>query len=185
MKGLIFTEFLEMVEEKFGYEVLDRLTSLPCLQNQGAYTSVGNYSHGEMLKMLDELHTAVDLPHKALIVAFAGWLFEVFLRIHPEFFERIDNSFDFLQGIETVIHSEVRRLYPDARLPDFECERRTDNELVMDYSSWRPFADLAEGLIEASSAHFNDRVEVVRGVRSYGRQLQRALHFAPAGLRVE
>ena len=159
MKGLIFTEFLE---EKFGLEVLDRLTSLPSLQNKGAYSSVGNYSHGEMLMMLDELHTGADLPHKALIMAFAEWMFEVFLRIHPEFFERIDNSFDFLFGIETVIHSEVRRLYPDARLPDFECERRTETELVMDYSSWRPFADLAEGLIQASSAYFNDKVEVVR-----------------------
>ncbi len=55
MKGLVFTEFLEMVESKFGYEVLDRLTSLPSLKGHGAYTSVGNYPHGEMLKMLDEL----------------------------------------------------------------------------------------------------------------------------------
>lgn len=162
MKGLIFTEFLEMVEEKFGYEVLDRLTSLPSLQKKGAYTSVGNYPHDEMLKMIDELHSAVDLTHKALILAFAQWMFEVFIKVHPEFFETIDNSFDFLNGIETVIHSEVRRLYPDARLPDFECERRTENELVMDYSSWRPFADLAEGLIKASSEHFGEQIEVVR-----------------------
>ncbi len=161
MKGLIFTEFLEMVELKFGYEVFDRVTSLPSLKNHGAYTSVGNYPHGEMLKMIDELHGAVDLPHKALILAFAEWLFGAFIRVHPEFFERIDNSFDFLYGIETVIHSEVRRLYPDARLPDFECERRSENELVMDYSSWRPFADLAEGLILASSAHFKENIEVI------------------------
>lgn len=162
MKGLIFTEFLEMVEEKFGYEVLDRLTSLPSLKDQGAYTSVGNYEHGEMLKMVDELHNATDLPHKALIMAFAEWLFGAFVKGHPQFFEHIDNSFDFLNGIETVIHSEVRRLYPDARLPDFECERRSDNELVMNYTSWRPFADLAEGLIAASSVYFNEKIEVIR-----------------------
>ncbi len=162
MKGLVFTEFLEMVETRFGYEVLDRLTSLPSLKTHGAYTSVGNYPHDEMLKMLDELHGAVGLPHKELIMAFAEWLFTTFLKVHPEFFERVHNSFDFLNGIETVIHSEVRRLYPDARLPDFVCERRTENELVMDYTSWRPFADLAEGLIRASSQHFGEDIEVIR-----------------------
>lgn len=162
MKGLVFTEFLEMVESQFGYEVLDRLTSLPSLQDHGAYTAVGNYPHGDMLKMLDELHGAVGLPHRELILAFAGWLFNTFLKVHPEFFEKVDNSFDFLSGIETVIHTEVRRLYPDARLPDFECERRDDKELIMDYSSWRPFADLAEGLIDASSKHFGEKLEVVR-----------------------
>ncbi|MFQ3241214.1 MAG: hypothetical protein ACI9JZ_000898 [Lentimonas sp.] len=162
MKGLVFTEFIEMVETKFGYEVLDRLTSLPSLKNHGAYTTVGNYPHGEMLKMLDELHGAVGLPHRELILVFAEWLFGAFIKVHPEFFERIDNSFDFLNGIETMIHSEVRRLYPDARLPDFECERRSETELVMDYSSWRPFADLAEGLIRASSKYFNEEIEVIR-----------------------
>ena len=115
-----------------------------------------------MLKMLDELHGAVGLPHKALIMAFAEWLFSTFLKVHPEFFERVNGSFDFLFGIETVIHSEVRRLYPDARLPDFVCERRTETELVMDYTSWRPFADLAEGLIQAASAHFGEKVEIIR-----------------------
>ena len=162
MKGLVFTEFLEMVESKFGYEVLDRLTSLPSLKNHGAYTSVGNYPHGDMLKMLDELHDAVGVPHRELIMAFAEWVFATFLKVHPEFFDRVNGSFDFLNGIETVIHSEVRRLYPDARLPDFECERRTDTELIMDYSSWRPFADLAEGLIRASSAHFNENIKIIR-----------------------
>jgi hypothetical protein len=34
--------------------------------------------------------------------------------------------------------------------------------LVMDYSSWRPFADLAEGLIRASSKYFNEEIEVIR-----------------------
>ncbi|MFQ3225238.1 MAG: hypothetical protein ACI8Z5_001494 [Lentimonas sp.] len=162
MRGLIFTEFLEMVEAKFGYEVLDRLTSLPSLKNCGAYTSVGEYPHGEMLEMLDDLHGAVGLPHRELILAFAEWLFDAFIKMHPEFFERVDNSFDFLNGIETMIHGEVRRLYPDARLPDFECERRSETELVMDYSSWRPFADLAEGLICASSKYYNEEIQVIR-----------------------
>jgi hypothetical protein len=142
--------------------VLDRLTSLPSLKQKGAFTSVGNYPHDEMLSMVEELHQAVDLPHKALILAFSQWLFDAFQRMHPGFFEDIDNAFDFLNGIETVIHTEVRRLYPDARLPNFHCERPSSSELVMEYSSWRPFADLAEGLILAANTYYAEDVTMVR-----------------------
>ena len=171
MKGLVFTEFLEMVEEKFGFEVLDRLTSLPCLAEGAAYTSVGNYPHGDIFVMLDELHDAVGLPHKALIHAFSGWLFDAFHRIHPEFFAQIESSFDFLCGIDSVIHTEVRRLYTDARTPNFEARRLSSDQMIMEYSSWRPFADLAEGLILAASLHFKEDVTIDRqeGVTGDGR----------------
>jgi hypothetical protein len=162
MKGMVFTEFLEMVEEKFGYEVLDRLTALPCLSENAAYTAVGNYPHGDILRMLDELHDAVGLPHKELILAFAGWMFDVFLRLHPEFFDRIQSTFDFLNGIDTVIHTEVRRLYSDARTPSFEASALSADQMVLEYSSWRPFADLAEGLILAASAHFKEDIAIER-----------------------
>jgi hypothetical protein len=162
MKGLVFTEFLEMVEEKFGYEVLDRLTSLPCLSEGAAYTAVGNYPHGDMFVMLDELHDAVGLPHKELIVAFSAWLFGAFERLHPEFFAQIESSFDFLCGIDSVIHTEVRRLYSDARTPNFEARRLGPDQMIMEYSSWRPFADLAEGLILAASSHFDEDIVVDR-----------------------
>jgi len=162
MKGLVFTEFLEMVEKRFGFEVLDQLTSLPSLKAQGVYTSVGNYPHGDMIQMIDELHSVSGLPHRALILAFSEWLFGAFLSAHPQFFEGMNSSFEFLNGIETVIHSEVRRLYPDAKLPDFQCERTDPDLMIMDYSSWRPFADLAEGLIVAASEHFKENISVER-----------------------
>ena len=115
-----------------------------------------------MLVMLDELHDAVGLPHKELIIAFSGWLFDAFIRLHPEFFSRIKDSFDFLSGIDSVIHTEVQRLYSDARTPSFKAERVGSQQLILEYSSWRPFADLAEGLILAASAHFNDDIKIER-----------------------
>jgi hypothetical protein len=162
MKGIVFTEFLELVENEFGYEVLDRITSLPSLSSSGSYTAVGNYPHGDMLAMLDELHAAVGIPHKELIFTFGRSLLRTFSQGHAQFFANIPNSLEFLNGIESVIHTEVRKLYTDAVLPRFDCERPDDKRLIMHYSSGRPFADLADGLIHESVAYFGDDVEVVR-----------------------
>ena len=36
MKGIVFTEFLEMVEEKYGYEVVDQIIEESKLPSGGA-----------------------------------------------------------------------------------------------------------------------------------------------------
>lgn len=156
MKGVVFTEFLEMVESEFGFVVVDKITSLPELKDHGAYTSVGNYPHGDMIAMIGKLSEMVDLEAGDLVRAFGRYLFRSFTKTNGEFFEGVTDAFAFLYGIETVIHTEVRKLHDDAELPQFECERIGDKVLVMEYQSKRPFSDLAEGLIRECLVHFGD-----------------------------
>jgi hypothetical protein len=49
MKGIIFTEFLELVENKYGLEMVDTLIQHSKLQSKGVYTSIGTYQFSEML----------------------------------------------------------------------------------------------------------------------------------------
>lgn len=55
MKGIVFTEFLELVEDKFGLEMVDKIISSSELESGGIYTSVGTYSFSEMLQLLQHL----------------------------------------------------------------------------------------------------------------------------------
>ena len=63
--------------------------------------------------------------------------------------------------VETYIHDEVRKLYPDAELPRFDCQHE-QGEFVMIYRSSRPFADLAHGLVIAAVKHFGDDLAIHR-----------------------
>ena len=45
MKGIVFTEFFELVEDKFGLEVVQQIIDECKLESEGIYTSVGTYSH--------------------------------------------------------------------------------------------------------------------------------------------
>ncbi len=159
MKGMVFTEFLEMVENIWSQEMVDRLIERAGVT--GAYTSVGTYPHGEMLALVDALAEASGTPAPDLVRAYGKHLFGRFAQAYPRFFKDVTDSIQFLAGIEDVIHAEVRKLYPDAELPSFEVEQRTDG-LVMTYISVHPFADLAQGLIEGCVHHFGDRARVAR-----------------------
>jgi len=161
MKGMIFTEFMEMVEATWSLDMVDTLITRSKVASAGAYTSVGTYPHEEMLALVGALSQETGIAAASLVRTFGRHLFGRFALAYPRFFQGSSGSFPFLAGIENVIHAEVRKLYPDADLPTFEVERG-DNTLILTYFSDHPFADLAHGLIEGCVAHFGEPIEVQR-----------------------
>lgn len=162
MKGMVFTEFLEMVEDKFGYDMVDDIIESSDLPSGGSYTAVGTYSHAEIVQLVVSLSekSGIDIP--VLLRTFGKHLFGQFAKGYKQFFAVSKDSFDFLGGIENYIHVEVKKLYPDAELPTFDIERINDQELRMVYHSDRRMADFAEGLIEGCGAHYNENLTVSR-----------------------
>jgi hypothetical protein len=162
MKGVVFTEFMELVESRMGLDMLDRIITEADLPNNGAYTSVGTYDHAELVRLVQALSNATGTPVPALIHLFGEHLFQRFSVGYKHVFVGASNAFDFLACIDEVIHVEVRKLYPDAELPKLTCERLSPQELTMLYSSPRGFADLAEGLIHGCIKYFGETIDVIR-----------------------
>jgi len=69
MKGIIFTELVEMVEATFSPELMDELMEEADLPSKGIYTSVGTYDHTEILTLVSLLSEKVDMPVVALVHA--------------------------------------------------------------------------------------------------------------------
>jgi len=170
MKGVVFTEFMDMVEQRFSSDMLDDIIGDAQLPSGGAYTSVGTYPHGEMVALVSALSARSGAAVPDLLRAFGEYLFGRFVKGYPAFFSGQNDAFTFLAGIEDVIHAEVRKLYPDAELPRFEVEHHDDRRLVIVYSSGRHFEDLAEGLIAGCVAHFGRPTTVRRETVGEGEQ---------------
>lgn len=163
MKGLIFTEFMEMVEQTFSADMVDDIIEASDLPSGGAYTSIGTYPHSEIVTLVQNLSKQTGMPVPTLIKAFGHYLFGRFAVLYPTFFTGTPDIFDFLDSIENYVHVEVRKLYPDAQLPTFDTRREGSQTLIMIYRSQHPFATLAEGLIAGCLDHYqiNAQVEVV------------------------
>lgn len=162
MKGIVFTEFLDLVEARFGYEMVDAILQESQLSHGGAYTSIGTYPHGEMVALVSNLSRRADIPVAALLHLYGRHLFGVFAKSYSHFFQGVNSAFGLLEHIENHIHIEVRKLYPDAELPRFETRRPTEDSLEMVYHSERRMADFAEGLMEATLEHFGESATISR-----------------------
>lgn len=157
---MVFTEFLEMVEDKFGFETADAIVVNSNLPSGGVYTSIGTYDHQEMITLLHHLQERTQIPIPDLLRSYGQHLFGRFSELYPVFFEHTQSAFSFLESIENHIHTEVLKLYPDAELPKFETSRKSDNTLEMIYRSDRAMGHFAHGLIIGCLAHFDEKAEV-------------------------
>lgn len=161
MKGIVFTEFLEMVEDKFSPEVADKIIDASeNLSTDGAYTSVGTYHHSELIELVSHLSEEVDVDLALLVETFGEYLFGRFVELYPGFFEENQTTFGFLELIENHVHVEVKKLYPEAELPTFDTKRVNDDHLEMIYQSKRPFAPLAYGLMKGCKDYYNENITI-------------------------
>lgn len=162
MKGVLFTEFMEMMDNQFGPELAEQVLQASQLPSGGVYTSVGTYHHHELLALVQQLSLATAIPAPDLVRSFGRQLFARFAGMYARFFEGVTSSFQFLEKVDDHVHVEVRKLYPEAELPSFTPQRLDDRRMIFDYRSSRPLGDLAEGLILGCADHYGDRVQIQR-----------------------
>jgi hypothetical protein len=162
MKGIMFTELIEMMEACYSPELADRVLTNAELPDGGAYTAVARYPSEEWRRIVDCLSEATGTPVNELIRSFGEYLFGKFVVLYPELVTRFSDAYSLLESVEGFIHVEVRKLYPDAHLPEFRTTHHGPGTLVMEYRSPRPLADLCEGLIRGTLKHFAEDIEVSR-----------------------
>ena len=160
MKGVVFTAFNDMVEQKIGLEMWEDLLAAVNPDSGGVYTSVEDFPDQELLDMVQALSDKTGQSVEELIAAFGQYLFHVLAFKHSVFTDSKSNLMDFLKSIESVIHKEVRKLYENPNLPSIEWEQADANELVLHYHSPRKLCHLASGLIRGASEHYKTDIEL-------------------------
>jgi hypothetical protein len=166
MKGMVFTNFLEMVEELYGFDLVDTIIDASDLSSDGAYTAVGTYPHTEMVALLQNLEKETKVPVPELLVTFGTYLFGKLASGYPEMLVDCHNSRELLLRLDGVVHVEVAKLYPDAQLPRFDTVELPNGDLEMTYLSARHLEDLAEGLLRGSLKHFKDEATITRELQT-------------------
>jgi len=152
MKGIIFAEFAEFAAG-----------ALPAgTEPSVSYDPSASYPDDALLELASRADAAAALPPGESLRRFGAYLFGSFVRLYPVFFVGVESALELLGGIETWVHGEVQKLYPDARFPSFEVRSLGPGRLEMVYRSDRPLADLAEGLIRGCVDHFGEPVDVQR-----------------------
>ncbi|WOT03911.1 heme NO-binding domain-containing protein [Shewanella youngdeokensis] len=158
MKGIIFTEFLELVEDTFGLETCQQM--LDENDNEGVYTSVGTYDHNDLVKLIVTLSKLTGVSVEDLQEVYGKYVFMTLFNSMPGLEGKSNSTFEFINSVEEYIHVEVKKLYANANPPTFNFISATQSELVMDYISARCMAHVCLGLIKGCAEHFSENIDV-------------------------
>lgn len=166
MKGVVFTEFMELVESQWGLDMVNQLVDEVSPNSGAAYTSVGTYDIQELLDYVNVLSNRTNTPQADLVKAFGTFLAGSFTKKFNAFFEGAKDSFELLKQVENHIHVEVRKLYPDAELPRFSFHEPDKQTLVLHYQSSHFLPDLAQGLIEGTAKYYGENFTINRDTQT-------------------
>lgn len=156
MKGVVFNLLEETVTRAFGPDTWDALLDLSGVS--GAYTSLGNYPDGEMEALLAAAGQTLSLDRDAVLRWFGTKAMPVLAELYPGFFVGAADARTFVEGVNTIIHAEVRKLYPGAECPHFHMHDEA-GDLVMHYVSSRNMCALAQGFVEGAAAWYGETVD--------------------------
>lgn len=161
MKGIVFTEFLDLVEERFGLEMVDAIISQSKLESKGVYTSIGTYSFSELLQLLQNLKIQTGISIDNLLLIYGEHFFSVIETNYKDLLSSYNDPIEMLSSIENHIHVEVRKIYNDAELPTFIIKEKTKKTLILIYKSSRSMHHFGLGLMNKTFEHFNSKATII------------------------
>lgn len=162
MKGIVFTEFLEMVEEEQSPAFLEDVIVEANLTSGGAYTAVGQYPFEELVTLVQLVSEKTGVTAPDLLKRFGERIFKTFCKRYHKLLHETHSAYNLFEQVENTIHREVKKLYPDAECPWFEIERHSPVRYSLIYNSSRPLGDLCEGIIIAALRHHGERGSISR-----------------------
>lgn len=162
MKGVIFTEFLEMLESQHSPAFVDDVLDSTDLASGGAYTAVGTYDSREMTLLVQATAERLGLTEQEVLRGYGRFLFGRLAVLYPQFVAGYGDAFAFLERLSWLHYSEVVKLYPDGQFPQFELDIVSPDVMTVVYRSPRQLGDLAEGLLQGVIDHFGEGMSLGR-----------------------
>lgn len=158
MKGILFNCVADAVIEMGGDDLWDEVLQDAGLV--GAYTSLGSYADGELVALTYAAAARLDVPADQAMEWVGSAVVSKLVQRHLQLVENYDCTFDLLCALNSVIHPEVLKLYPEAVVPEFNVLHRNGDTLSLRYRSARNLVGLATGLIRGASALYGEELEI-------------------------
>ena len=156
MKGIIFNLLEDVVIRNHGEDTWDQLLSAAGLD--GSYTSLGSYPDEQVHDLVGAAARMLGLTPFEVLRWFGQQAIPLLFDRYPGFFSSQASTRPFVLSVNSIIHPEVRKIYPGADVPTFEFRDAPEGGLMMGYLSPRRLCALAQGFIEGAATHYGETV---------------------------
>lgn len=158
MKGVIFKAFEKFVIANWGDAFFEELIDATPAAGRGAFVGPGTYPDEVLVALLTTAVQKLGVAPEVALRSLGRFAFAELAAGLPGCTQGHVHPLTFLESIESIIHVEVRKLYPEARTPRILVERRGEAVRLV-YESARRLCPLMIGLVEGACAAFGHDVQ--------------------------
>lgn len=162
MKGILFTELIEMLEGLVGLELTNRIIDDAQLPNKGAYTAIGTYSHSDMNSLMESLGKHVKNPKEILLKSYGEYFFHRVSQLYSDKIKIYDDTFSLLLQLHNFLDLETHKLYPQATISLVNATQKAPECMEVFYNSKQNMNLLLEGAILGCIKYFQEHITITR-----------------------
>lgn len=158
MKGVIFKAFEDFVTTNWGDEVYEQLLDNTQLTTDEPFVGPGTYPDADLLALVSTAIAKLGVPLEDALRAFGKHAFPLLAAGAKDLVDAHAHPKPFLAVVDSIIHMEVRKLYPDAETPRVLIEDVGPDKAVLRYESARGLCAVLVGLVEGAGDYFDSPV---------------------------
>ncbi|CCQ12807.1 hypothetical protein PALB_37470 [Pseudoalteromonas luteoviolacea B = ATCC 29581] len=159
MKGIIFRALEDLVVAQHGMQTWDSILDKVNLSDR-YYLGPKSYPDEELFSIVTEIGSILNVELPVLIRSFGEYLFGYLAKSHADIVSQFQTFESLIEGIDGVIHKEVKKLYQEPNLPSILVTTIDDKTLKVIYDSPRKLCFCSEGLIYGAASHFGIQVDI-------------------------
>ena len=180
MKGAIFKLLEDFVVANHGPDAFEDLLDATELETDEPFVGPGNYPPGDLLALVAKASEVHEVEVDVLLHAFGRHSFPALASSVPTLLEGLDDPRSFLTNLESMIHTEVRKLDPEASPARFTVLEESGESIDLRYESPFGLFPLVEGFLEGVGDWYDQPVGYER-VRVDGTNAVFRITFPSAG----
>jgi hypothetical protein len=163
VKGAIFKAFEHFVVDNYGEDTWEDIYDATGLETVEPFVGPGTYPATDLLALVTTTIGALGISLDDALRAFGRHAFPGLARSVASLMEGLDDPHAFLLSLESLIHTEVRKLDPDASSARFSLVEDTPEAIVLRYESPYGLFALVEGFFDglADWYHTTLRYELI------------------------
>ena len=154
MHGLIFASLRDYSIERLGTQAVE-------VWADRVFGTTESYDDEWFIAQLERLVVTTGDSQDEILRSFGSFAAQTtFARLYPAYYEKNNDTFAFLLGIEHHIHELVRATVEGAHPPRLHVQPLGDVGVLVSYTSERRLCRLLEGLVLGTAERYGDAVVV-------------------------
>lgn len=154
MKGIVFRLFEDFVTEAHGADLWERVLAETELETKEPFVGPGTYPDEDLLALVGTASRVLGVPVPDAVRSFGRFSLAHLVGAVPGLTDGYHDPRELLLALDGTVHSEVRKLWRDARPPRFETESPSPELLRLHYESARGLCPLVAGLLDGAIEHY-------------------------------